>query len=295
MSYFNLVENSSFENDLNSWKHHQTEAENLIEIDNTNAYDGTKCAKLSTTKAGQCRLQQTLKLIGGKTYTLSFYAKRTDTIDVWVSYFPNGGSWVSCPSRRNEITGTYQRIDQEICVNAAGVIDVVIAIIAGSKPGIAWIDNITLMEDQRIADIGTEPIQIANGSFDDGATGWNKSSNVSIAHSPVTSSTSALFTTPATSNLYFGSISQNLNLKRGGFYRIKYSVIRNYGPGRVQSNIVYTNKDGIDCWITGGHYSDLPGITSQIDFSFTLPADAQSNSVTFTISAICDAGYASHC
>ena len=141
----NLIKTNGFENGFDSWVTYPTEPENLITLDSIDAHNGTKCAKLSTTKAGQCRLHQTIKVIGGKNYTLSFWAKRTGLIDIWVMYSINGGSFVPLRSRRDEVTAVYNKIDQEFPVAGEGTVNLTIAIIAGSMAGVAWVDEVELL------------------------------------------------------------------------------------------------------------------------------------------------------
>lgn len=140
----NLIKNNGFENGFNSWIPLPTEAENQITLESSDIHTGTRCAKLSTTKAGQCRLHQTIEVMGGKAYTLSFWAKRTGLIDVWVMYSINGGAYIPLPSRRDEVTAIYQKIYQEIPVSGTGVVNLTIAIIAGSMAGTAWVDDVEL-------------------------------------------------------------------------------------------------------------------------------------------------------
>ena len=100
---------------------------------------------------GQSSIAQNVLLQGGTTYTLTFYAKRTGNVDVWVEVSTPSGTLFS-PSFIPNLTsgGTYTKLSYTF--TAGGTtgqsVNTGIRLIAGSAGGTAWFDTVEILGDR---------------------------------------------------------------------------------------------------------------------------------------------------
>ena len=160
------------------------------EVDSTDSkYMGAKSLKITTQGVTYMHTaKQSVVITPGKTYTFSFYVRKSGAIDVWVAYVYTDASgvsqWVHAPSMMNQLTDDFSRLSYTFTVpeNAGNTIQVVLC--AGAANGIypsAWFDCAQLEEGP----IANSYNMLINGDFtlNSGAhpTGWSKnSSNTSM-------------------------------------------------------------------------------------------------------------------
>ena len=160
------------------------------EVDSTDSkYMGAKSLKITTQGVTYMHTaKQSVVITPGKTYTFSFYVRKSGAIDVWVAYVYTDASgvsqWVHAPSMMNQLTDDFSRLSYTFTVpeNAGNTIQVVLC--AGAANGIypsAWFDCAQLEEGP----VANSYNMLINGDFtlNSGAhpTGWNKnSSNTSM-------------------------------------------------------------------------------------------------------------------
>ena len=152
-------------------------------------YMGAKSLKITTQGVTYMHTaKQSVVITPGKTYTFSFYVRKSGAIDVWVAYVYTDASgvsqWVHAPSMMNQLTDDFSRLSYTFTVpeNAGNTIQVVLC--AGAANGIypsAWFDCVQLEEGP----VANSYNMLINGDFtlNSGAhpTGWNKnSSNTSM-------------------------------------------------------------------------------------------------------------------
>lgn len=272
MPSYNIIQNPGFEQASTGWTTICTESTNRCEYVTSGMRSGSRCMKLSTEQAGMSIIQQSLELKRGKTYHLRFYAKR-EGIDVWVAYYGVNGVLYHFPSLQNTIGSSYVLVDQPITIQGTGFINTTIRIIAGSKPGSAWIDDVSLMEEYDEDEWSSLPDQLINGDFTQGSYGWEIGNSSAIS----LTSNGAYFTHTSGSASY--AIRQDVTLRRGYTYNLFYWV-KSSGNLEVQPSIQYTKADG-----TTGYFFESPRKLNaladyiQLTLTFTLPADADKASV----------------
>lgn len=145
----NLIQNPDFNSGLNSWSTYGWYTGNTITALTSGGQSGA-CVKLvvpSEGDPGQSWIAQTVQLESGKEYMLSFYAKRTGNVDVWVQitmpgetkyspsylyWLPSGGSYKSV----SYLFTAADTVDDTVSAN--------IRLIAGSAGGTAWFDTVCL-------------------------------------------------------------------------------------------------------------------------------------------------------
>lgn len=152
-------------------------------------YMGARSLKITTQGVTYMHTaKQSVVITPGKTYTFSFYVRKSGAIDVWVAYVYTDASgvsqWVHAPSMMNQLTDDFSRLSYTFTVpeNAGNTIQVVLC--AGAANGIypsAWFDCAQLEEGP----VANSYNMLINGDFtlNSGAhpTGWNKnSSNTSM-------------------------------------------------------------------------------------------------------------------
>ena len=273
----NLIENPGFEQVNQKWILQSTTSGNSCAYSPANARTGSHCMKLSSTLAGWSYIHQVVGLKAGKTYHLTFYAKR-NSIDVWVASVSNG-NWHHYPSLASQIGSEYTLIDQPITVTGNGIVQVTVHIIAGSMAGDAWIDNVSLMETIHDDEVSLYSNLVANGGFENSTGTWELDRAMIWSGDAYEGSHYVYFiNNPNTGNPH--AVRQWLDLEPGETYYLFYHVKR-LGSMRIQPSIQYTKADGA----VGYLYNPAPVsdsiyyVYSQQVYQFTLPATAQSGHV----------------
>jgi hypothetical protein len=150
----NLVRNSGFESDLSdAWVQeiHQGIKAHFV-IDSVGKVEGNNAVRLDIEQGGvqnsQLQLKQNgIKLLEGKNYTLSFYAKTDLPQQISVSFGKETAPWTNY--------GLYQIIDLNkewnryrvsFIAKAGAGIDTRLAFVLGKTNGHIWLDNVTLTE-----------------------------------------------------------------------------------------------------------------------------------------------------
>lgn len=158
MAIENLLINSGFESN-DSWRL------NLgASIVNNNAYEGSRClAFLSKGTSATQYCHQSVRVVRGKSYVLSFYAKHTGNMRVWMSV----GYMISATEQRHvydinlHLTSTYQKYNLPFVMPMDTYSDTVeIGIMGGYGPNTgdaAWVDKAEF--------IGERPISEADGNI----------------------------------------------------------------------------------------------------------------------------------
>lgn len=142
----NLISNPSFENGISPWTLVATDQNvNTAALVSAGAYSGNQCVYLASTNAGQAYIVQNVLLTGGHNYSLSFYAKRTGSIDVWTG-FAVDNQFSPLPSLINKVGASYAKVTQEFTLPGTGSKVVSVYIFTGSAAGSAWIDNVELVD-----------------------------------------------------------------------------------------------------------------------------------------------------
>ena len=149
----NLVRNGSFSDGKSYWTTYGWYPGNTIEFLASGGEDGA-CVKLTVPfvgDPGQSSIYQYIPMMGGHTYTVSFYAKRLAGVDIWVELDANGNT-VFSPSLVQNIPadGNYHQVSAPLTV--PGTANVVtrarLRLIAGSAGGTAWFDSVEIMDDK---------------------------------------------------------------------------------------------------------------------------------------------------
>lgn len=142
----NLIRNGSFSHQGKYWTTYSWRSENTVVFQEAGGQTGS-CVELSvpsTGNPGQSSVFQFIPMVTGNTYTLTFYAKRTGSVDVWVEVFANG-SYVFSPSFIPQLVsdGDYVKLTYQFTVPGAGsnIALARVRLIAGSARGTAWFDT----------------------------------------------------------------------------------------------------------------------------------------------------------
>ena len=119
-------------------------------------YMGNRSLKVTTTgtTTGGHAAQQTVTVTPGKTYTLSWYARKSGNIDIWSCFTYTNASgaiqYAHQPSLKSQLTTEYTRLSQTFTVPAdAGSDQITIILYAGAGNGeyfSAWFDCVQLEE-----------------------------------------------------------------------------------------------------------------------------------------------------
>ena len=149
----NLIRNGSFNSQGKYWKKYGWYSGNIILFPETEGQNGG-CVKLSvpsTGDPGQSSVYQYIPMVTGHTYNLTFYAKRSGSVDVWAEVTANG-SYVVSPSFIPQLVsgGDYVQLSYQFTVPGAGT-NIVLArvrLIAGSAGGTAWFDTAEIQDDK---------------------------------------------------------------------------------------------------------------------------------------------------
>ncbi len=147
-SVMNLLPNHSFEmDDRWSFTNVKSEEGNTIEYASDCALMGNRSLKIGIgSNRFRCDAGQWTYLEQGKTYTLSFYAKRTGDIKVWLEIFTNS-AWTVFPKCSDLSNDKFTRVFYNFTLPAdAEENSVWISLRAGDGEGVAWIDCAQLEE-----------------------------------------------------------------------------------------------------------------------------------------------------
>lgn len=146
MAIENLLINSGFESN-DSWRLNLGAA-----IVNNNAYEGSRClAFLSKGTSATQYCHQSVRVVRGKSYVLSFYAKHTGNMRVWMS----AGYMISATEQRHFydvnliLTNIYKKFTLQFTMPSNAYSDIVeIGIMGGYGPNTgdaAWVDKAELV------------------------------------------------------------------------------------------------------------------------------------------------------
>ena len=180
-SVVNLLNNHSFEN-TSGWT-----LTGGMTYATDSKYMGAKALKVTTTgtTTGNHSAQQTVTITPGKTYTLSFYAKKSGNIDIWSCYTYRDAAGVlqyaHQPSLRSQLTTEFTRLSQTFTVPAdVSSNQITIILYAGANTGeyfSAWFDCVQLEEGP----VANRYNMLVNGDFTLNSnahpTGWSKNSS----------------------------------------------------------------------------------------------------------------------
>lgn len=176
-SVVNLLKNHNFEA-TGDWTLGNSTSGNSLAYATDAYHIGTRSIKATIgSNLGMCTIGQTVALEKGKTYTLSFYAKRTGNVDIWAQISVGGSTFYS-PSFIPQLSSSFNRLSYSFTVPAnATSTSASIYLIAGSATGIAWFDCAQLEEGP----IANRYNMLVNGdfTFNSGAhpTGWSKNAS----------------------------------------------------------------------------------------------------------------------
>ena len=179
----NLLQNHNFESDSGwSFTNSNSAAGNAIIYSNDSPYMGKRCVKATVLDGSRCDMQQWVTLECGKTYTLSFFAKCTGSMAVWLETYTDNEGWTAFERPSIEASSAYQRYHNSFTVpGSTGTCNVNIGICLGDGYGSAWVDCVQLEKGP----VANSYNMLINGDFtlNSGAhpTGWSKnSSNTSM-------------------------------------------------------------------------------------------------------------------
>lgn len=176
-SVVNLLKNHNFETS-SDWSLGNSTSGNSLAYTTDACYLGSRSMKATVgANKGMCTIGQTVTLEKGKTYTLSFYAKRTGSVDIWVQINVGGSSFFS-PSFIPQLSTNFNRLSYTFTVPESATSTLAyIYLIAGSAEGTAWFDCAQLEEGP----VANRYNMLINGdfTFNSGAhpTGWSKNSS----------------------------------------------------------------------------------------------------------------------
>lgn len=168
----NLFKNHNFESS-SDWSLNNATSGNSIAYVTDTKYLGSQCLKIIIgANQGSCSARQSILLEKGKTYTVSFYAKRTSNVDVWVQVSVGGFTFFS-PSFIPQMSSEFSRLAYTFTVpESATSAQATIFLIGGSQPGTTWFDCAQLEEGA----VANRYNLLINGdfSYNSGAqpTGW---------------------------------------------------------------------------------------------------------------------------
>ena len=145
-SIVNLFMNHNFETS-SAWNLGNHTSGNTLGYTTDTCYLGKRCIKATIGEnIGMCTINQNINLEKGKTYTLSFYAKRSGNIDVWIQISVGGSTFYS-PSLIPQLSSEFTRVSFTFTVPATVASTYAyIYIIAGSAIGTVWLDCAQLEE-----------------------------------------------------------------------------------------------------------------------------------------------------
>ena len=176
-SVVNLLKNHNFEA-TGDWSLGNSTSGNSLAYATDAYHIGTRSIKATIgSKLGMCTIGQTVNLEKGKTYTLSFYAKRTGNVDVWAQITVGGSTFYS-PSFIPQLSSSFNRLSYSFTVPAnATSTSASIFLIAGSATGTAWFDCAQLEEGP----VANRYNLLLNGDFNFNVnahpTAWSKNSS----------------------------------------------------------------------------------------------------------------------
>lgn len=149
----NLIANGTFSNGNSYWQKGHWYAGNTVTWRSSGGQDGG-CIELTVPSEGdpgQSHITQYVSLRAGNTYTLTFYAKRTGNVDVWVEVYTPSGTLYS-PSFIPKLTpdGAYVKLSYTFTAGGTTgqTVNTGIRLIAGSAGGTAWIDTVEILGDK---------------------------------------------------------------------------------------------------------------------------------------------------
>lgn len=148
----NLITNGAFENGTSNWTIGGWYTGNTVTWRSSSGQSGA-CLELavpSTGDPGQSHITQYVTLTAGNTYTLTFYAKRAGSVDVWAQVFTPSGTLYS-PSFIPKLPsgGAYTKLTYTFTAGGTNgqAVSTGIRLIAGSAGGTAWFDTVEIMGD----------------------------------------------------------------------------------------------------------------------------------------------------
>ena len=232
-SVVNLLQNHNFE-DESAWGFtNGNTAVNSVGYATDAPHWGTRCVKGVVNDGTRVDMQQWVPLECGKTYTLSYYAKCTGAMCVWLETYNGMEGWKVFEKPPVQQTAAYQRYQNSFMVpGTSGTCNMYIGLRMGGGNGTAWVDNVQLEEGP----VANRYNLLINGDFTFNAgahpTGWNKNSSNTASDVVYTSCTG---TKPA-------GLSAN--------------TMRLYGTGRTKYAGIYqdlplSGKQG-DVFVAGG-------------------------------------------
>lgn len=149
----NLVRNGSFSDGALHWSHYGWYSGNTINFLSSGGNDGA-CVELTVPSEGdpgQSYIYQYVPMLGGHTYTVSFHAKRTSSVDVWVQLTANS-STVNSPSLIQYLPtdSAYHEVSVQLTVPGTSNVATraVLRLIAGSAGGTARFDSVEILDNK---------------------------------------------------------------------------------------------------------------------------------------------------
>lgn len=139
----NLFRNSTFNLGQKYWNASTTIPENSVSFPNNEGNSG-RCAKMIVSeKKGMSYISQSIRLEGGKEYTISFDIKRSGNVDFWIQLNMNGKYQFGSPSYISKLSSSYTKINYTFTApGTEGYLNnILVFFIAGSAAGTIWLDN----------------------------------------------------------------------------------------------------------------------------------------------------------
>lgn len=157
----NLIVNGNFEGYSAGWKQTAWYPENIVEFYTNGGQSGgyVKLTIRANGDPGTNRIYQSVELKTGATYTLSFYAKRSGNVDLWIQYRIGTNNAISSGSLKGIFLDGYgwkkHSIDIKVPSGSSDTIQATIDFIAGSAAGYVCYDTIELVLKEHIINPST--------------------------------------------------------------------------------------------------------------------------------------------
>ena len=157
----NLIVNGNFEGYSAGWKQTAWYPENIVEFYTNGGQSGgyVKLTIRANGDPGTNRIYQSVELKTGATYTLSFYAKRSGNVDLWIQYRIGTNNAISSGSLKGIFLDGYgwkkHSIDIKVPSGSSDTIQTTIDFIAGSAAGYVCYDTIELVLKEHIINPST--------------------------------------------------------------------------------------------------------------------------------------------
>lgn len=144
-----LIRDGGFSKRDAFWKKSTWYSGNIVEFLNSGGQAG-ECVKLTVPSVGdpgQSSIFQHIPLVSGTNYTLTFYAKRTGSVDVWAEVSV-GASTIYSASFIPQLTDGDNYVMLRFSFTVPGtfgtIVRTMLRLIAGSAGGTAWFDSATI-------------------------------------------------------------------------------------------------------------------------------------------------------